>query len=60
MTYNELKEQIEKFSAEQLEQDVTIYVSGVGEYYSLVDDYPLVESDDNCDVLDEAHKFLVI
>lgn len=60
MTYQELKEALIEFTDEQLQQDVTIFVSGVGEFYGLVGDYPLVESDDANDVLDVGHKYLVI
>ena len=60
MTYNELKHMLIEFTEEQLKQTVTIYVSGDGEFYSLVHDYPLVESDETCDVLDPGHKYLVI
>jgi hypothetical protein len=60
MTWEDLKDMIKDFTEEQLKQTVTIYVSGVGEYYAPVGDYPLVESDDTCDVLDPGHKYLVI
>ena len=60
MTWQDLKDEINKFSEEQLKQDVTIFVSGVNEYYPVISDYPLVESDDTCDVLDPGHKYLVI
>ena len=36
MTYAELLEFIQSMNDEQLEQTVTIYVSGVEEYYGLV------------------------
>ena len=60
MTWEDLKNMIENFSEEQRKQTVTIYVSGVGEYYAPVEDYPLVESDETCDVLDPGHKYLII
>ena len=45
ISWKELKDLIEDFSEEQLNQNVTIYVRGVDEYYGLTEDYPLVESD---------------
>jgi hypothetical protein len=60
MTWEDLKDMIKDFTEEQLKQTVTIYVSGVDEYYAPVGDYPLVESDDTCDVLDAGSKYLVI
>ena len=60
MTWQDLKEQLANFTEEQLKQDVTVFVQGVGEYYPVVGDYPLVESDESCDVLDPGHKYLVI
>ena len=59
MTYEELKNALNNFTEEQLQQDVTIFVSEADEYYSLVGDYPLCESEAN-DVLDAGHKYLVI
>jgi hypothetical protein len=60
MTYQELKEALIEFTDEQLQQDVTVYVSDNDEFYPLVDVHPLVESDDKNDVLDVGHKYLVI
>lgn len=60
MTYRELLEELKHFTPEQLDQSVTIHVSGIDEFYSLVGDYPLVESDETCDVLDSGHKYLCI
>ena len=60
MTWEDLKDMIKDFSEEQLKQTVTIYVSGVDEYYAPVGDYPLVESDESCDVLDPGSKYHVI
>ena len=59
MKYRDLAEYINNLSDEQKDQDVTIFVSGVGEYYALVGDYPTVEADAN-DVLDAGHPYLVI
>lgn len=60
ITWDDLKNMIETFTEEQRKQTVTIFVSGVGEYYVPVHDCPLVESDETCDVLDPGHKYLVI
>lgn len=60
MTYAELFEAMKSFSPEQLNQTVTVYVQGEDEFYPVVQDFPLVESDENCDVLDPDHKYLVI
>lgn len=60
MTYADLKDLLKEFTDAELDQTVTIYVRDVDEYYSLVDDYPLVESDESCDVLDPGHKYIVI
>ena len=59
MTYRELAEYISNLTDEQKNSDVTVLVSGAGEYYSLVEDYPAVEADCS-DVLDENHPYLVI
>ena len=60
MTWEDLKDMIKEFTEDQLKQTVTIYVSGVDEYYSPVGDYPLRESGAECDVLDPGSKYLVI
>jgi hypothetical protein len=61
MTYAELGEYIQSMTAEQLSMDTTIYVSGVDEYYGLVDDYPIVDSvGEQNSVLDNNHPYLVI
>ena len=59
MTYRELAEYISNLADDQKDNNVTVFVSGVDEYYSLVGDYPIVEADNN-DVLDYGHPYLVI
>lgn len=59
MTWEDLKDMIKDFNEDQLKQTVTIYVSGVDEYYSPVGDV-LGLSGDACDVLDPGSKYLVI
>ena len=60
MTYAQLAEKISTMTEDQLNSDVTVYVSGVDEFYSVVDDYPFLISCDDTDVLDIGHPYLVI
>jgi hypothetical protein len=61
MTYRDLNRKLNEMSQEQLDMDVTIYVSGVSEYYPVVSDYPLVVADPAInDVLDGGQPYLVI
>ncbi len=59
MTYRELAKMISHMTEEQKDQDVTVYVSGVGEYYPLIGDYPFVTAAAN-DTIDEGHYYMVI
>lgn len=65
VTYRDLANFIANMSEDQKNCDVTIFVSGVSEFYSLVDPhandsmYPMCESDET-DVLDIGHPYLVI
>lgn len=45
MTYNELAEYIKKLSPAMQETEVIVFSSGAGEFYTLADDYPIVEID---------------
>ena len=59
--YRDLLENIQAMTPEQLDQTVTVYVSGVDEFYSLVQDFPIVIAQpENNDVLDPGHLYLVI
>jgi hypothetical protein len=60
MTWNDLKNTIGRMTPEQQGQDVTVFVSGLDEYYGLVDQFPMCESDETCDVLDLSSPFLVL
>lgn len=60
LTYRELKAELDKLTDEQLNMNVTVYVTGVDEYYPLVGDYPFPTSTDECQVLDAGHPYLVI
>ena len=59
MNYRQLLDELQQLNEEQLEQDVTVYVSGVDEYYGLRPDYPVAISEAD-DVLDEDHFYLAI
>lgn len=60
LTYKELLIEISKMTPEQQNSNVTVFVTGENEYYTLAD-YPLVFSDpDVNDVLDANHPYLVI
>lgn len=59
MNYRELLEELQQLNEEQLAQDVTVYVSGVGEYYPLRPDSPVAVSEAD-DVLDKDHFYLSI
>ncbi len=60
MTYADLLQTLSRATAEQLAQDVTVYVSGVDEFYAVVHDFPVCEANDECDALDAGHLYLVI
>ena len=67
MTYLELLNRLRELSDEQLNQDVTVYVSEEDEYYPLRKDYPLNENITKeqgwireVDVLDPGHVYLSI
>jgi hypothetical protein len=59
MNYRELAILIATMTEEQKDQTATVYVSGVDEYYPLVNDHPIVTSTVD-DVLDEGHYYMVI
>jgi hypothetical protein len=59
MNWAELGEMIAKMKQEDKQQDVTVFVSGVGEFYPTVGDYPFLQAESS-DVLDEGHWYLVI
>ena len=59
MKYRQLLDELQLLSEEQLDQDVTVYVSEQDEYYALRPDYPVAISEAD-DVLDEDHFYLAI
>ena len=70
LTYRELLENLKELPAERLDDNVTVFVSGTGEFYPLVDDYPYVVTDSEIQneftpgsqesALDDGHAYLVI
>lgn len=70
ITYRDLLTNLQAMTEEQLKQNVTVFVSGVSEFYSLVEDYPLVVVNREIQneytpgsqesALDEGHPYLVI
>ena len=61
LTYRELIENLKALPDERLDDTVTVFVSGDGEYYPVVDDYPFNVADDATnDTLDPGHPYLVI
>lgn len=58
MTYGELLYELQCLSNQQLNQDVTVYLTEQDEYFSLARDYPLSEAREECDVLDTGHFYL--
>jgi len=61
LTYRELIENLKALPDERLDDAVTIYASGLDEYYPLVDDYPFCTADPEInDVLDGGHPYLII
>ena len=59
MKYRQLLDELQLLNKEQLDQDVTVYVSEQDEYYALRSDYPVAVSETD-DVLDGDHFYLVI
>lgn len=59
MTYLDLLNQLRTLTDEQLNQDVTVYLSEVDEFFGLAQDYPTgVSESATCDALDEYHFYL--
>ena len=58
MTWKELKFHIETMDDEQLNSNVTVYITGVDEFIP-VPDIEYVSEDGNC-ILDPLHPFLVV
>jgi len=61
LTYRELIENLKALPDARLDDTVTVFVSGVNEFYPLVGDFPFVVADASInDVLDNGHPYLVI
>jgi hypothetical protein len=68
LTYRELIENLQSLPDERLDDNVTVFVSGLNEFYPLVEDFPFVVTDSEyvatpgCGdgVLDDGHAYLVI
>jgi hypothetical protein len=70
LTYRELIENLKSLPDERLDDNVTVFASGLGEFYALVDDFPFVVTDSEIQneftpgagegVLDDGHAYLVI
>jgi hypothetical protein len=56
MTYKELLERLQKLSAEQLHQNVTVHLTEVDEFVPVHG--VCLTVDGECDVLDEGHIIL--
>lgn len=59
-TYADLIEYLSNIPKERLNDSVTIFVSGLNEFYTLDKNYPILESDNSCDILDEGHVYFKI
>ena len=61
LTYRELIENLKALPDARLDDTVTVFVTGVGEFYPLVQDSPFVVADSNTnDQLDDGHPYMVI
>ena len=61
LTYRELIENLKALPDARLDDTVTVFVTGVGEFYPVVDDFPFVVAGGNInDELDDGHPYLVI
>ena len=58
-TYRELQEFLSTMTAEQLDKDITIYLSHMDEYHAVAEDYPFIITD-VADVLDANHPYLAV
>ena len=57
MTYRELLEKLKQLTPDQLEQDVTVYLSDLDEYHPA---WQVDVADEEQSVLDEDHIFLTV
>jgi hypothetical protein len=59
MTYAELIQRLQQATPEQLQQDVTVYVASVDEFYAVFTS-SVVEADDSIQVLDPGHIYFTV
>jgi hypothetical protein len=59
MKYADLFERLKRLNAEQLQQDVTVYDTQQDEFFAL-SEFSFRIADDNQDVLDVGHVYLVV
>lgn len=70
LTYRDLIENLKALPDERLDDNVTIFASGLGEFYALVEDFPFVVANSEIQneftpgavdgTLDDGHAYLVI
>lgn len=60
MTFKELKAELDKLSAEQLDQTATIYSAETEEYYQVIGAWEVKDDDDNDFVLNIGHFVIEI
>ena len=59
MKYADLFERLKRLNVEQLQQDVTVYDTQQDEFFAL-SEFSFRIADDNQDVLDVGHVYLVV
>jgi hypothetical protein len=61
LTYRELIKELQALPDARLDDNVTVYASGLDEFYTLVDGFPFCVADATInDTLDDGHAYLVI
>ena len=59
MTYAELLQRLQHATPEQLQQDVTVYVKQLDEFYPVFNSN-VTESDNDTQVLDPGHIYMIV
>ena len=59
MTYAELLQRLQHATPEQLQQDVTVYVKQLDEFYAVFNSN-VTESDDTTQVIDPGHLYMIV
>lgn len=60
MTYKQLRDLINELSDEQLAMDVSVYMREAGEYFPLAPEPFAITDEEDEDVLDPDHPYLII